>query len=61
MEARLLATALQAARKVNECLRGRPEARFFRGDERDRRALNTIAISFDRVGSSERKCRALTF
>jgi len=36
LEAHHLATALPLARKINECLREQPEARFFRADERDR-------------------------
>jgi len=43
LEAYRPATAKQLARKVNEGLRLRPEARFVRVDERDRRALNTSA------------------
>jgi len=44
LEVYLPATAIQEARKINEGLRQRPEARFFRVDERDRRALNTSAV-----------------
>jgi len=35
LEAYHRATALQIARKINEGLYRRPEARFFRADERD--------------------------
>jgi len=37
LEAYRLATSQQLARKINEGLHQRPEARFFRADERDRR------------------------
>jgi len=41
LQAHQLATAVQPARKMNVGRRELPEARSFRADERDRRALNT--------------------
>src|SRR5262245_8292769 len=41
LQAHQLATVTQSARKINVGRRERPEARFFRVDERDRRTLNT--------------------
>jgi len=48
MEAHLLATASQSARKLSVCLRRRPEARFFRADE-PVEALDTREIGIERT------------